>query len=206
MFRFLVLVLLFSFSGVSEPWISFDSSLKPTEPELFIGIQNHLTVKSTVKDLSLFVSHGKAIKTGINEYDIMVSDLRPDTLKLLRGNKLLKQVAVPVTTIPGAVARLGGLEDSSGSFQRILLNPFLSVKLPGSNYKHCIDINYFKMSLVSGRDTLVTYSTQSNRFTSEQKNAIKNLNAGDHLYFFDITATCPSCISRKLTPFKFRIL
>jgi len=201
-----LLVLAFlPFSASSQMNIQFNSSLEPSRPELFIGVDNKIEIKGNTKSVTLTVSHGSVYAWGHNGFLVGVDHDEPDTLKFYEGRKLINQLIAPVNRVPQPVARLGGLKDTVGSIRQLMATPFLSVGYPGSNYKSCVSVTSFSVTLISGGDTLSSFQIIGNLFSEPMKNEIKKLGSCDYLYFDDIRRSCPSCKSGKLPPFKFII-
>lgn len=208
MITILFYFLLFSPAFVlNQPKVTVLSSLKPEEKILYVYVDNHIKIEGiNIASTRLSISNGDVYHLGKNEYLIHVSAIRPDTLSIYQGKKLVAAEIFQIRGVPYPVARLGNLKDTIAKVNQILVNPSLTVYLPDCHYKHQFYITSFSLSCITtGNDTTATFNTNGNIFSDKQKSVIKTLKAGEEISFYNIKALCPHCGGRSLHPFKIYI-
>ena len=190
----------------------FNQSLTDSSLNIFyIGIDNKIKVKGVgygVSQTSLSVSGGGGTlsKSGTGEYIVRVSS--PGTCELFytENRKIIFKKSFNVEIFDfEPLATVSGMRDTTIRANRILINPFLTVIMPGCYLRHGSIVTSFNASFIQQGDSTVTFSA-GNKLSEEQLKAIKELNSGDKIYFDEIRAIGPDDRGNKLKPFWIKIL
>ena len=183
-------------------------SLTDTSQNIFyIGVENVIKISGKQYDpaihkLAIMGGGGTLLKKEKGVYIVRVQDETHDcNISIRVNNKGVSKHHFRVRKIGDIVARYGGLKDSTATVNYLLANPFIYVDIPGSYYKHNINITSFSATFIGGDfDSLVTVSTGT-RLTTQQIEIIKKLKSGNKIYFNNIYAVGPDSRRRKLSPF-----
>lgn len=182
-----------------------DSSLN----YFYIGVDNAMEiVGGKIQNIHASISGGGAMMTTTSpgRYIVRVNSETDDCRVSLTGidGKMILSKTFKVRTIPDPVTTLAGQKDTTLSKNRILLNPFLLVVLPGCYMKNYFSITSFQFTLSKNGDSLSFINTGS-RFEAPVIDMIKKAESGSKMDFTEIRGVGPDSRTRKLKPFWIKI-
>lgn len=179
-----------------------------TRHQLFRYAQNDLLIRSAYDiDMIKFANSESSFQSLDNRrVRVYVKNSGYDTMKLYSKGKLVYISPFDIDTLPYPVARVGNFLDTVLSFNQILLNPYLSVLFPGTNYQGRYFVFQFTMITENlAGDISQTEGGDNNRFSTRQLEVIKTLRTGDRIHFPYITGGGPDSRLQKLPPFTITI-
>jgi hypothetical protein len=205
---FLVISLFICALCMAQPDFINRSLTDSTLNYLYIGVDNAVELtgyKHTQFQVTISGGGGSVMTAGSNRYIIRVSTIDTCTLAV-RGNngKEVLQKKYLTRLAPSPVASLAGSRDTVISRSRVLLNPYLSVILPGSFFRSKYRVILFIATFIQDNDSIGT-TAMNNLLSSEQVKIIKTLKSRDQINFDEIRALGPDGRSEKLPPFWIRI-
>lgn len=208
---FVNIVLLFPIFLNAQITISNLSLTDTTQNIFYIGIDNTIKISGKQYDPAnqkhvIMGGGGTLQKKEKGVYIVRVQEETDDCkIWITLNNRPVSKHHFRVRKIGDYVVRYSGLKDSIATINQLLINPFIYVDIPGSYYKHNINITSFSATfIIHSVDSLETLST-SNRLTAEQIETIKKLIPGNKIYFNNIYAVSPDGRRRRLTSFTITI-
>jgi hypothetical protein len=190
----------------------FNESLTDSSINIFyVGIENKIKLKITnyrTSNESLTISGGGGTltKLGTDEYIVRVSSTGTCELFYSENKKIIFKKSFNVEIFDfEPLATVSGMRDTTIRTTRILINPFLTVIMPGCYLRHGFIVTSFNATFIQQGDSTVTFSA-GNKLSEEQLKAIKELNSGDKIYFDKIRALGPDDRGNTLKPFWIKIL
>lgn len=207
-----ILIIIFLVSttlAFAQARFSNNSSLIPTSKELYLFVENYIKIEginNSAKNQRISVSHGRAEKIEDRGYRIWVTSEKEDTVMFFINNKLVISEVFSVKKVPYPIARLSNSLDTVLTPAHIFLNPFVSVIIPGCNFRHNAKVMSFLASFIaSNGDTNAELSQNDFLLSENQIKEIKKLKAGDKIHFSDIRYTTPDGRTMPLEPFTITI-
>jgi hypothetical protein len=200
----LYLFLSISSLTLAQPRLRFLKSTNPYERIIYTGVQNYFSIEGlsvSPSSLKFITSLGSVGKDDKGNYYIYSSIAGPDTLQVYSGKKLLFSDVYESKIISEPIAILSNKKDSLILVAEILINPFLTVHLPNSNYKLCFQITSFAAVFDVLEIDNNTISTTGYYLSTEQLKIIKTLVPGNRIMFINIRANTPDGMTVKLSPF-----
>lgn len=201
-----VFVLLFHFSD-GQISIKNESLTDNSLGYLYIGVENIIVVSGLLDNYTISISGGAGSieKIEKNKYVAKVA-AQTDAcqIKLLKGAKIVFQKEYKVRAVPVLVATINGFRDTSMKVSALLVNPFISTRLPGCFLRANFTISSFDATYIQDTDSTTTFS-QGASFSPEQIKLTKNLSRDDKIYFDNIRGTFPDGRNVKLSPFWIKI-
>ena len=187
-----------------------------TDPQLtmlYRGIENTIEVSGLDKDttLKLTSATGEVLESKWNNdpnlFFVKAGYADTDTLRLYQADSLVLTRTYEIKKIGNPISQLGDIADTTATIQQILENPKLIVVIPDCYYDHRYRVFYFRVTFLKATgDTLRTFDrTNGNQLTKAQTKTISDLKTGDKIEFTEITATCPNCVNRRLSPLTIMI-
>ncbi|PZR28472.1 MAG: hypothetical protein DI535_06215 [Citrobacter freundii] len=197
--------LLFCGTAFTQIKITNRDAMHPDSSLLFIGATNNIAVSGQEPEYDLTVKSGTASisKAGANSFFVTVHNEHPVTLQAVsnKGRQVVYSRQFKSELLLPYEIRIAGSEDTAITTGHIIANPVLAVIIPKSQYKHFMSVTSFRLSIISGGDTLLAEDRQvGNRLTTAQLEQIRKLSKGDKLYFDEIRATSPDSRSIKFPP------
>ncbi len=177
----------------------------------YIGVDNPIKVvgKNVSDNNIVSISGGGASLTKIsaNNYIVRATTITDDCRIVIieKTGKVILKKDFKVKVIGDLVAGLDGLRDTTLSKSRILLNPFLSITIPGCYYKMDFQIISFMSSFDIERDSIINTIATGNFLTPEQIDLVKKAESGSMITFEDLKVIGPDGRTRKLVPFLIKI-
>jgi hypothetical protein len=151
------------------------------------------------------IGESEAISNGNNRFCITPKKSGQDTLKLYIKSKLILKALYQTDLLPNPIVRVGHNRDTLMTVNRILLQPFLNVIFPGTNYKGNFFIRRFSIEAYrNSGDITGTKNIINNKFTAELITLVRGLERGDKLHIFNIVGGGPG--SRLVTFPSFTVL
>ena len=152
------------------------------------------------KNSNLLISSGRLTSLDSNKYLIIVQEeAKPVILTFLKGANIVLSDTFHVKIVPIPIPRLANLKDTFGTVNQIVLNPFLTIVLPGCNLKNNFSIISFRTSLIKIEGETTTLGLVAGHvLPADQIEAIKLLRPGDKIMFDDIRVIGPDDRTRKL--------
>ncbi|WP_262888357.1 type IX secretion system motor protein PorM/GldM [Draconibacterium mangrovi] len=196
---------------VSEPTVTMSA----TKMNVFYkGLDNPFDVGGGAipnEDLEVQMTNGKVTKRG-DTYIVVPTDLdemgrntKVSVYATINGSRrLIGTTDWRVKRVPDPVAQING--QSGGDIRKEVLqiqDGVLAV-LEDFDFEFGYKVTQFTMETTSGGYTN-RYPANSNRFTAEQKNALKNVNVNSIVYIGDIKALGDDGTTRDLDPISFKI-
>ena len=197
----LFIVIMLPFLGVCQLKIVNESITSKDSAVVYIGIKNILKVEGA-QDISKWKVTATSAEISIVNNTIMLEESRVgyDTLRIYNNKKLLSTNVFRVDKINNPVALLAYTFDTVISLNRILANPYLTVKIPGSLYDFQAGVISFQCSLMKAQSNryLFTDFISGNKLTSDMLSNIRKLFPGDKIIFDEIHAVSSGGDTRKL--------
>lgn len=194
-------LLFFHFSGICQLKLYNESLTSKDSAVVYIGITNHLKIDGQ-QDLSKFkfTSTNSEITIDNNSISLQSGRRGLDTIRIYSNKKLVSTNIFRVDRINNPVAQLAFTLDSVISLNRILANPYLTVKIPNCLYEIKYNIFSFQCSLQKAGRSNFTYMgfVNGNKLTDDILKLIQKLLPGDKIVFDEIKVACGSGDTRKL--------
>lgn len=204
----LIFLLIFSLHGFGQVEIINMAVTNPSVNVFYIGVDNRIKLKLPSNSFGYKVTVTGAAssltKISDNEYIIRVSGKDTCLVALTRNSKIILTKKYITEFLGSPVATLNGILDTAVSTNRILLNPFLTVIIPNSHFKHGIRVLAFQAVFIIRDDSVVTNSTDHS-FSDEQIKLVKQLVTGDKVLFNSIRGSCASSRTQTLQPFWIKV-
>ena len=199
----LFIVMMLPFLGVCQLKIVNESITSKDSAVVYIGIKNILKVEG-VQDISKWKVTATSAEISIANNTILLEESHVgfDTLRIYNNKKLLSTNVFRVDRINYPVAQLAFTFDTIINLNRILANPYLSVKIPGCLYDFQAYISSFQCSLQkrNSNNYFFTDNANGNALTGDILKNIKKLLSGDKIILDEIKVACASGDTRKLPP------
>jgi hypothetical protein len=153
--------------------------------QLYIGVDNHLKVvgvsQGQVELSSKLCSIERIDK---NEFNVRAYRIGKDTITVSQNGTLIFAKVFEVSRIADPKICLAKLYTTNATIDEILLDPSLYFVVPNCLYIHNATVWSFSGAFIrQNGDTIKTFSSQTNRFTSKQIKIIASLRKGDKIYF-----------------------
>jgi GldM C-terminal domain len=201
-----VFVLLFQLSN-GQISITNQSLTDSSLGYLYIGVENVIVVSGLADNYTINISGGASSIRRLekNKYVARVA-AQTDNCQIifLKGSKVIFKKEFKVRIVPDPIATINGLRDTSMKANSLLVNPFISVRLPGCFFRLNYSVYSFQAIFIQDTDSTTT-STNRASFSTEQIKFIKNSKSGDKIYFDNIRVSEPNGRLAKLSPFWIRI-
>ena len=179
---------------------------------IYIGFNNPLNIKQSNPNdsLSVTTSSGMLRKIDKERYEIRTNEIGKVFISVFKVNKNKKELIITkefrVKRLPDPVPSIGSIH-TCGKMKKNHLIAIGRIRAYTMNID--IDIrftlNSFTMTSISKKGEIKESKASSDRFTNEQINQIKSLDAGDKIYFEDIIVTGPDGTVRNLTIVKITL-
>ncbi len=199
----LFIVMVLPFLGVCQLKIVNESITSKDSAVVYIGIKNILKVEG-VQDISKWKVTATSAEISIDNNTIMFWESRVgyDTFRVYNNKKLISTNVFRIDKLNNPVAQLAYTFDTIISLNRILANPYLSVKIPGSLYDFHAGVISFQCSLMKAhsKSYLFTDFTSGNKLTNDMLINIRKLLPGDKIILDEIKAVSAGGDTRKLPP------
>lgn len=175
----------------------------------YTGVDNRIKLK-VKKDLPNYTVMVKGAGSSLakidpDKYAVRVTAM--DNCTVIVRNRKGKEVLTrkyKIGSLPDAMATVSGLRDATIKLNQLLLNPFITVVLPGCYYLHRKVVVSFLATITQNSDSAKIVNT-GNQFSEELIKAARQLIKGDQIYFEDIRVLSPDDGIRKLDPFWLKI-
>ena len=198
-----------SFRSFSQIDIINQSLTDSSQKILYAGTENVIVVKGLENtSYKINITGGGAF---INKIENNIYAVRAITSKeiceisVTKNNKNVFRKSFTVKEIESwLAATIGGFKDTIIRKERIFINPFISIIIPGSYYRHNYEVISFNAIFIQNGGSSITTAV-SNMLSEEQIKYIKQLSSGDQIIFNQIRATCPDCRNVKLKDFWLKI-
>ena len=168
---------------------------------VYIGITNYLKIDGQ-QDLSKLkvTSTNSEIAIVDNYISLQPFSRGVDTIRVYSDKKLLSSTTFRIERINNPVAQLAFTLDSVISLNRILANPYLTVKIPNCLYEIKYNISSFQCSLQKAGRSNFNYMdfVNGNKLTDDILKLIQKFLPGDKIVFDEIKVACGSGDTRKL--------
>ena len=175
---------------------------------VYKGIPNHLKIEGILDINQMKITTtNSTFKTEKNVLTVDESKIGFDTIRIYSNKKLIFTSIFRVDKINNPVAQLAFTLDSVISLNRILANPYLSVKIPGYLSEINFGIVAFQCSLQKANSSNYIFSddVSGNKLTKNMLDLIQKMVTGDKIIFDEIKAFGPGGDIRKLPGFTVTI-
>ncbi len=176
--------------------------------QLYIGMDNRLQIvgQKNVRGYKL-----TSVKSSVLVNDscfVLTPEHRGvDTVKIFKGNKLIYCALFNLFSINEPTGQLAFTYDTTITLNRILANPYLSIKIPNCNYNFLFSINGFQCSILQKNKDKETFAnTLGCKLTNDMLTLINRLKTGDVIEFERIKyGISPEFCPRMLGPLRITI-
>ncbi|WP_297097072.1 gliding motility protein GldM [uncultured Draconibacterium sp.] len=196
---------------VSEPTVTMSA----TKMNVFYkGLKNPFDVGGGAipnEDLEVQMTNGRVTKEG-DAYMIVPTDLdemgrntKVSVYATINGSRrLIGTTDWRVKRVPDPVAQVNGISGGDIRKEVLQIQDGILAVLEDFDFEFGYKVTQFTMETTSGGYTN-RYPSNSNRFTTEQKNALRNVNVNSIVYIGDIKAVGDDGTTRDLDPISFKI-
>ncbi|WP_319500149.1 gliding motility protein GldM [uncultured Draconibacterium sp.] len=196
---------------VSEPTVTMSA----TKMNVFYrGLKNPFDVGGGAipnEDLEVQMTNGKVTKNGDDylieptELDEMGRKTKVSVYATINGTRrLIGTTEWRVKRVPDPVAQINGQSGGDIRKETLQIQDGILAVLEDFDFEFGYKVTQFTMETTGGGYTN-RYPANSNRFTAEQKNALKNINVNSIVYIGDIKAVGDDGSTRDLKPISFKI-
>jgi hypothetical protein len=175
---------------------------------LFRNMDNWIKISGISTKVNLISKNGNSISSyDSNRFMVIPRTLKPDTLMIHVGKKLLLKRLFSIDTLPKLTIQLGNIQNDTATVSEVLANKGLRAIFKGSLYYFPIRIVSFRTTFIGpGADTLNTNAkSEGNMLSKEQESIIKQLKTNSKILFHEIRAVTPNSKPRELYPFSITI-
>ncbi|WP_372649363.1 gliding motility protein GldM [Draconibacterium sp.] len=196
---------------VSEPTVTMSA----TKMNVFYkGLDNPFDVGGGAipnEDLEVQMTNGKVTKRG-DAYIVVPTDLdemgrntKVSVYATINGSRrLIGTTEWRVKRVPDPVAQINGQSGGDIRKETLQIQDGVLAVLEDFDFEFGYKVTQFTMETTSGGYTN-RYPSNSNRFTAEQKNALRNVNINSIVYIGDIKALGDDGTTRDLDPISFKV-
>ena len=200
--RLFILVLFILLAGCapdtgSDPVLSVSADKMNV---LYLGVENPVTVAVSgiaSSDLEVMIDNGE-IKGENGKYLVLPAEAGEAVIKVTKGDKDLGEAVFRVKVIPDPVAAIAGMTEGTITLEKLLAREGVDVLFP-IDFDISFTIKSFTLT-IQDRGYDIGKESDSDRFTSGQKELIASLKPGRKLYVTGIIAVGPDSAERKLPP------
>jgi hypothetical protein len=194
-------ILLFtSLQTYSQIAIKNISIVKPEVNILYQHVDNRLKISGTNTKVNLISKNGFDVShQDSNTFVIIPKTLKPDTLLVYSGKKLLLTKVFSIDTVSLPKIQLGNIQNDTASVSEILANRGLRSVMKGCLYNFSLRILGFSMTFIGNLTTRVKII--GNMISKDQETMIRSLRKGDKILFDDIAVVSANSRVRELPPF-----
>ncbi len=197
---------------VSKPSVT----VSPTKMNLFyLKIANPVSVSVPgvpSENLTVRMTNGTIEKVGNTynvypeEEDINGNNTSITVYALINGeNRNMGTLPFRVKRVPDPIATIA--EENGGDIrkERLLVEDGIFAELVDFDFDLKFTVTQFDLTITGSTGYTNTWSSNSNRFTDEQKQQFQNISTGNIIYFDNIIAHGDDGTDRELSPISFKI-
>ena len=203
-----IIPLLICLPTYAQVTLSNRSLVTPDTSILFQHMENSIKVLGTNRKVHMVSQNGTGIAVhDSNTFVIRPNTLKPDTLLVYAGKKLLLKQVFIIDTVPEPSLQLGNIESDTATINEIMANKVVRAVLKGSLYAFPVRIISFSTTCIgpAGETPDKAIAVQGNLLSPQQEDRIKQLKKNSKILFDDILAVTPDGRTRRLSPFAITI-